>query len=84
MIGVLLEFSAHVFNVEVPGTVVVTCSLRSPSLLPHLSQLNTTFVEKTAEKLKISYSKPFLHQEKDDFVDEDKKMNWALPRPESY
>lgn len=40
-----------------------------------------------AAKFKVSCSKPILHQEKEDvtdFVDEDKKMNWAPARPDSY
>lgn len=42
-------------------------------------------MSKMAAKYKLSCSKPVLHQEKDctDFVDEDKKMNWALPSPNS-
>lgn len=42
---------------------------------------------KMAVNYKLSCSKPVLHQEKEDcndFVDEDKKMNWALPSSDSY
>lgn len=39
------------------------------------------------EKYKLLCSMHVSHPEKedcDDFVDEDKKMNWALPSPDSY